>query len=313
MKWTDMFWTAYEYAVDTVIDTAVYTLNGVGSMACLVGGALLPVSYALDETLTASYSGSANTMGKVNVGIDAIELNYTISGSIPFQKTLARNDGITYKLQDYIQPSTVQLGSLVFVGAGTVLNVLSANLKLWQQGRIDRRALREHHGVECSTPSAKEHLYRSGGSFCDSLSYAMLSCTVTGLIIQYTGLIGSSIQFTYPPTSNNKINTTHYSGPVESSLIPVEYQLNQNATVDLPVVGINISVAEKVEALATINATYGGGLFFKSHNKTNFPWFASAIAGGITNKAGLFFSKKEIEARDNRINEARQYDYSLVN
>lgn len=313
MKWIDSFWTAYDFAVNTVINTTIYCLNGVGTIACVAGGVAFPLSFAMDDTLTASYSGSAHTIGKVNLGVTVQEFNYSLNGSIPFHDYRAKDDGLTYHLQEYIDPATVQIASAILCTSGITLKALSASLKLWQQHRIDKKTFQSQHRIDPISPGGIEYLYVTGESFCDSLSYTLLTSTVTGLLIQYTGIIGSSMHFTYPPVGQGQVNTTHYQGPVDSSLIPVSYSLEQNSTITLPVFNMNVSAEEHVEALATINATYGGGLFLKSNNTTNFPSAIPAVIGVITYNSSRFFSQKATETRDKRLQDARDYGYSLVN
>lgn len=312
MKWTDAFWTAYNFTVDTVINTTSYALNGIGTIACAVGGLAFPLTYVMDDTLTASYSGVANTTGKVNVGVDIQEFNYSINGSIPFKKILEKNDGMTYKLQEYIQPGTIQMASLILVASGTLLKIFGDNIKLWQQGRADKERVKERYRIECKNPQLKEHLYITGKSITESLSYSMIACTTSGLIIKITEIIGSSMNFTYPSKGEGWVTTPHYTGPVDSSLIPVEYTLDQNNTVKLPIIDMNVSVEEKVQAIATINATYGGGLFFQSHDTNNFPSYIPGVIGFLACNTSRFFSRKATELRDDRLTEARDLSYSLI-
>lgn len=312
MKWIDSFWTAYDYAVTTLINTTIYCLDGAGTIACVISGAAFPLSFAMDETLTASYSGSAHTFGKVNLGVTAQEFNYSISDSIHFHKNMAKDDGLTYHLQEYIDPATVQIACAIFCTSGIALKALSANLILWQRHRIDKKRFQNEHRIDLTHPGGLEFLYTTSESFCDSLSYTLLTCTLSGLLIQYTGLIGSSMQFTYPTAGEGWINTTHYKGPVDSSLIPLTYRKDQNSTVTLPIFK-NVSVEEHVEVRATINATYGGGLFFKSHNTSSFPSAIPAVIGVITCNARRFFSQKATESRDKRLQDASDYGYSIIN
>ncbi len=137
----------------------------------------------------------------------------------------------------------------------------------------------------------------------------MIACSFTGAVIRYLGLTNTNHHFTYPSSANQSVNSSNYCGPVDTTMIPVEFVLNQNATIDLPVVHINLSVDEIIDATAMANLSYGGGLFFKSNNHSNIPIIAPAVLGAGTNLASTFFAKKAMRLRDERILEAQQNGY----
>lgn len=312
MSWMDKFWTAYGVVVNTAIDTTASTLNAMGSIACKIGGVGFAMSYGMDETIKASYYGSANSIGQVNMGIDLVKYKYSINGSIPFQYDTQRDGGASYHIKDYIHPDTVRAASALFTLSGTALRVLSANIKQWQQGREDTRYIKNKYGVQTTGTSIKEYFYVTAGTVCSSLSDSLLSCAATSTLINYSGIIGSNYHFTYPKTSSATVKSSNYQGPVQSSLIPLGLKIEQNITRKLPYIPVDVLIQEKIEANALINATYGGGLSFKSNDNTNLPAAIPASLGIGAYLASTFFARKAARQRDDRMQETHRLAYDMV-
>lgn len=312
MSWTDKFWTAYGMVLDATIDVTATALNGIGSVACMLGGAGFATSYAIDEKLNASYYGSANTVGQVNLGFDFLAFDYSINETIPIQHYDQMTGSVSYSMNDYIHPDTVRIGSAIFVTSGAILRALSANIKLWQQSRDDKRFFKHHYGVDIDRPHAQEYAFVNAESVCHSLYYTFTSSAIAGAVIHYSGLVGTNHSVTYPLVADQHVSSSSYNGPVNTVLIPIEFKLDRNITIDLPGLEDPVLVEEIVNANGMVNATYGGGLFFNSHSSSSFPVAVPAGAGISAYLASSFFSKKSKHHRDERIHQAQAIGYGSL-
>lgn len=303
MAWRDKFWSAYgmvrNTAIDLTVNTVVNTCNIVGSLACMAGGVGFALSNVLDETLRASYYGSALTTGAVLVDANLKTFNYHFNESIPFERSDYVIGDLTYNLKDYIHPEKVRVASSIFFASGTALRLIGTNVKQWRQGRLDKAYYKSEHDLEIANPSRKEYLYASAESLCGSISFTFLSASIAGEVINYTGLVGSSQSLTYPTDGMLRVNATHYEGPLKTLSIPVAYKISKDISINLYGLNIKALVEERVNALA--NTTYGGGLFFKSEVTANPPVVIPAAVGGSAFLAGSFFARKVGEERDERI------------
>ncbi|MES2621727.1 MAG: hypothetical protein V4615_12830 [Bacteroidota bacterium] len=309
MKWTDTFWSAYGMTVDTTFNATASLLQNVGTLACIAGGAGFALSHAMDESVNASYFGSANTTGQVVAGANIESYKYNVNATIPFKYYAEQDSGKTYYLTDYIHPSSVRFASYALVASGAALRSVGTNLKLWQQHREDRKYIKNKYQVDAIKPELKEYAIASSDSFLSSLSFATVSCAVTSSILHFSGFIGSSHSITYPSYGQLSANSTHYQGPVNMTSIPVSFHLGQNATLDLPIIG-NVLAYEQVNANALVNATYGGGLFFSNRNSSSLVVGISSAALGVSSYIGsMFFSKKTTQLRDDRNSEAQRVGY----
>ena len=299
MKWRDKFWSAYGVVANTTIDITANALNAVGSLACMAGGAGFAIAYVLDETLTASYFGSAHTTGEVTVDAGIAAFDSHVHEVFPFQQDDKMVGGLTYNLKNYLHPDTVRAASGICLGSGTVLRVMGANLKLWQQSRIEKAYFKSHHGVAIDSPSSEEYLLVNSESVFGSLSYTFVSASAAAIVINGSGLIGSHQSVTYPADGKGLMNSTHYSGPVASYVIPVAYKIGKNISFPFFGKAVEAIITEKVDAVA--NTTYGGGLFFQSHVTLNPPIVIPGLVGSSAHLASSFFSMKAREKRDERI------------
>ena len=312
MSWRDKLWGACNYLANMTVDMTANALNVVGSLSCMAGGAAFAVSYVIDGTLRGSYYGSANTNGELIVGITLPELNWGINESVPFQHLLQKNGELNYHARDYFNPNTIRAFSALFTLSGTTLKALSANIKQWRQGRIDRQYLKEHFGVDdFKPPSWGEYGDVSAESLCSSISYAMLSCALTGGVLAYSPLSRTIQEFTYPSEGERPKDSLYYKGPTDSTLVPVELQIARNVTVELPIIRIDLLVHETADAEAIANTTYGGGLVFEANN-ADFPVAVPMILGTSSHICGTFFRNRARHAREERIVDARQMNYKLL-
>lgn len=313
MKWIDTCWSAYNMVVNTALNATISTLNTVGSLACMAGGAAFSLSFEMDETVTGSYYAAADISGEVTVGADIPQYQYSFNTSLPFHHYLQKDGDLSYSLTDFVQPATIRTTSAILSTAGTALRLVSANLRTWQQSRSDERFLKEQHRVNAIKPSFREYLYVNAESLASSLSYVSMGSAVTSAAIQWSGLPGSVQSITFPYSGKLKITSKHYTGPVTTALIPLEYTLDQNATMDLPIIHIPVEVEEKVNAQAVANTTYGGGVFFRSHSKADFPVAVPAVLGTSAYLASNFFAGKAQRLRDERLIKAEQEGFDLIN
>lgn len=317
MGWTDRFWTAYRVVTDTVIEGAAYSLNAMGSLICLLGGAGVSFSYSLDETVQAGYFGSVGVAGTVNLDITAVEFNYGFNQTIPFHRDLLeRVGGGSYELKDFANPNTIYMASSLAILSGTALRTLGANLKKWQQNREDQHYFNTKYGIKLDAPSYKEYLYVNAESFFTSLSIASFSSVLAKSALDFSIFDLSKQHFTYPSHRTNGtglVNTSHYTGPVTSEFFPLDFNVSQNTTLHL-MEYLNIVVNEKVQAKAMTNVTYGGGVFFKPNTpKDSIPFqVVPGILGFGFFKAGTFFGKKALRERDERLQRTNSSTYSII-
>ena len=276
MRWRDCFWSAYGVVVDTTIEVTANTFNMVGSLACMLGGVGFAVSFALDEVLNASYYGSVGATAKVKLSVKFESFDCKINDTIPFEDSFQKSDGITYLLKDYLHKDTVQITSAVLFSSGTVLRGLGANMKQWQQGRIDKAYYKNRLGVEIPSPTGKEYLYANAESLSGSFSYAFLSSAVTGAVIR-SQIISPTQSLTYPDKGELHVNATHYKGPVDAVSIPLDYTFLKNISLDE--FGLALLKAH-IQGLA--NATYGGGLFVQPSDAPANPPITLPAAVGVS-------------------------------
>lgn len=315
MKWIDTCWSACKTVVNTTINAAVSALESVGSLACVAGGVAFSLSYEMDETVTGSYYASGYVTGNVTFQATAPKLdNYTFSTIVPFTHYLQQDGGLTYSLTELISPETVRIVSAILSASGTGLRLLGANLKTWQQGRADSQFLQERFRVKAINPTAREYLYMNAHSLFSSVSYISMGSAVTAGAIQWSGLLNYKPEITFPHSSQQAISSEHYSGPVTNVMIPLKYDLPpQNESIVLPIVDVPVEVDVQVDAVALANTTYGGGVFFASGSKGNFPVEAPALIGTSAYLAGNFFATKARNLRSERLIEAERRGYDLIN
>ncbi|HRD71349.1 MAG TPA: hypothetical protein PK657_14545 [Legionella sp.] len=286
MKWKDKLWTAYRVIVNTTVDVTVSTLNAVGSMACMIGGAGFALSFA-SENLKPSYYGSAVITGIVDLSIDIVELNYNLNQTIPIQHNIEYSGKGIYALGEYLPPQTIQSASMMLTASGMLLHALSANIKQWRTKRDEAMYLENHFGADYQQPSLlKKHLYLNAASMLSSLSLIALGNTLTMVLINTNG---SSNRVSYP-AQGNKIVTPDYEGPVTSTLISAGLSLANNVSVKLPF-GV-YSVQEIVAVQAQANLTYGADLDLAATNPANLSPLVPAAMYCVTSSLCSFFNRK---------------------
>lgn len=323
MSWTKTFWSACSYVTDVSLSVTSYTLDSVGSLACFLGGVGLTSSQALDETIDASYLGAAKTVGMVQFDIQVRQFQYRIHETQPFARYDQMDGGSRFQVTDYLNPQIVQLYSGMCILSGTALKVMSANLNLFRQGLQDRKRFKNSHGSPLDMPYGTEFVMVTTGSMARSLALTAYGIGLAGIVIECSGLVGSSKNMTYPgdgPIMSGK----NYTGPVTSTLMPMEFSMAKNVTFKwpfperiirlpspfnynftIPAVEYNVLIELAGSAKGALNATYGGGAFFKS----NSPHYTTHIASSLT--TGVLASLLELsmfklaqKQRDYRIYEA---------
>jgi hypothetical protein len=299
MGWRDKFWSAYGAVVNTAIDVTASTLNAVGSLVCIVGGVGFAIADVLDETVTAAYFGSALASGSISVEAKLKAFNLHFSETSPFQQANNKAEGLSYNVQDYLQPETVRTASGLCLGSGTALRLMGANLKLWQQGRLENANFRRRNKAPVDGPSREEYLYVSSESILGSMSYTFFTSSLTALVIDNSGLLGSHHGITYPTYGDALVNTTHYNGPVTTFSFPLKYQFAKNISFDF--FGISLPASLNGNLDAVINTTYGAGLFFQSRVRTSPPIIVPGAAASVFYLVSTLFSKKAREKRDERL------------
>ncbi|CEG58092.1 hypothetical protein [Legionella fallonii] len=299
MGWKDRFWSAYGTVVDTAIDITAKTLNTVGSLACMAGGAGFAMSYAVDETLSATYSASGNALGSVVLQAELHGFPYAINETISFQDFLQHSDGTTFNLKNYFPPDTIKIASAILFSSGTALRLLGDNIKQWQQGRVDTLYFRQHHRIDVSPPAIKEYLHASAKSITGSLSYGCLSSAIVGKVFN-ARISPAEYSVTYPLNGTHRANGTYYQGPVNELPIPVDYFFSKNISIDFFAQPFLVTVGARINAM--INASYGGGLFLQpAYDQKESPVLIPGVIGGGALLANSIFSRKVVQLRDERI------------
>lgn len=311
MSWRDIFWTGCGVVVNTSINLVADTFELAGTATCILGGAAFSLSYAIDETLKAAYFGSVNALGQIGVNISVPDFNYSLNQTIPGNYSTQRDGGILYNSTSYLHPATLRIVSFIAIGSGTALTVIGANIKLLQEVKEDNKVLKGENEIEYSRPTLKEHSYLSASTLCRSLAYTSLGSTIAGIAINYSGLIGPVQSFTYPSSGTDLVNTTYYKGPVIHDVVPINYIIDRNLTVEL--LGRKVVVEELINVQGNATIQYGGGLFFQSKDKPDFPIAAPAVLTGVSSITGKFFAEKAKRLRDDRIYETKQGDYLTIN
>lgn len=314
MNWTDRFWTAYGVVINTSIDLTVSTLNSVGSIACIVGGALGTASYFVNETVNVSYYGAAQFSSEIMVSLSLIEANYTYSQTIPFNHGAElNNELIGYTFDQLIKPANLWTASMILSFSGMALRALGANLNQWQLGRREQEYYKMKSAIPVGTPGWDEYAFTNAASIAGSISYVVLSSAIVEALINFTKLPGSAQSITYPSHSALYTSGPHYSGPIKPEVFVLDYKIDRNATFVIPGLDVLMHLEGTIDAVAQANVTYGGGVFFKSHSQASSPVIFPALLAGsaIGLVAQQFFSRKNKEREINRVLEAERSEFYL--
>lgn len=311
MFWKNGLWSAYTYAVDSVIGAAANTLNVVGSLACMIGGAGFASASGINETFTGAYYGNGTISGLVHLDVYFPQYTYTYKEDLPFQYSYEKDGSTDYQFQNYLQPDNLRAVSMLCVGVGMLCRLVGANLDLWQQHQMDKRFYADQRKFFLKNPSSKEFMYVSASAIIGSFAYASLANAVIGGVIDYSGWMGSSQSFTYPANSTTYIASQHYSGPVNAVHIPLNYLIAKNVTVNLPVIG-ELKVDEKVELEANATALYGAGVFAVSHSTPDYPIAVPLTVGSLAYLGSAFFANSAKRLRDERIHNEQPKGFLIV-
>jgi hypothetical protein len=306
MGWKSLFKKACSKIVDTTGGVAADFFYATGNLACIAGGVAWGIATTVDETLIASYYGSARTTGDLLVILSLADLDLTLNETIPFHHLLQKNGEMSYRLSDYISPGVFRFAGIVLTFSGTTLKLLSANLKQWYQYTLDKEELHNNFGIEqVKPPSWDEYKAANAQALCSSLSYTLISCSLAGTVLAYSPLNTIEKNYYYPEEGEPPPDSLYYHGPTKSTIVPIELDVAKNLTIDIPVIKIEILLKEQATALAAANTTYGGGLTFKANNSSFFWAVPTAVAAFVANKYCGFFERKLDRARQERLANAR--------
>ncbi|WP_131793468.1 hypothetical protein [Legionella brunensis] len=285
----DYFWSAY----DTAVDLTANMLNAAGTLACVSGGVGFSISYLSANTLNVDYFGETDATGEVILSMELLQLLLKMNETIPFQEHVERNGEATFHLSDYLHPATIRLICGGLIASGTVLRLLGENIKLWNQGRIDKSRF-----TDIDSPSIREYSLVSAKSIFGSISYTSLSSLITGAVINSNTIDLKSI--TYPARGNLHALSEYYTGPVNNFSIPIDYDFSRNVTFKWS--DIDVLTTISAEIVARFNGTYGGGLNLKPpKDGVNAPTVIPGIIGVGALVACSIFNQKAIKFRDERI------------
>lgn len=293
MKWIDRFWSVGADTLNFGIFIIADTLNAFGAVFNIVGGGTLALYQAMNSTLSVSYYGSGNATGEVLVGLEFPAFNYSLFKTIPFERYLQKDDELRYHFEDYVSPASVLEAGTIATALGATLSLVGTNLKHWQQDRQRRHYFATKHHVIIPPAQTMEWVYLSSESIAASFTVVLLSCSVVGAVLEFSGFIGQKHRITYPSNGLEYVNSLHYKGPVKSLLIPFQFLLHDNETLKLPIIDLDAAAELQVKAKAIVNATYGGDLVVKSNETTMAPLIASTSTLAMTSYlASTFFGRK---------------------
>lgn len=301
MDWTDKIWKTASWVASTSAGAAASALNVVGSWACAAGGAGFAASFSMAGTVKEGYAAWGNAAGAVNIGFEVPSYNYGINRTIPLHFDVYKHGGATYDFNQYVKPESVQSISTILILSGILLRVMGANLAQFQQGVSENKEFKQRQGHEVRYPQFEEYVHASSDSLLGSLTFVLMSSALTNTLINCSGLMGAEKSFTKPAASNSTVNDTYYQGPVENIIKTVGYKTEQDFNVTIPGVNLTLNVTAIFDALGVINATYGGGIFFKSDSTPDAPIAGPAIAGAAAWLASNFFAKKLKKVHDDRV------------
>lgn len=299
MGWMDKVKMISGAIVDTAVDFTASTLNVCGSVACVIGGVGFVAAQAVHATVNASYFGAATATGGLDVDGQLEHTPLGINYTLPLRVSGETEGEVSYKLTDYVDPNTVYIASAVLVSSGTALRALGCTLKKWQQ-RYDKA----QYDTPLVKPSPREYLSVNIKSVSYSLSLSLLSYSLVSCIVNYSDLLGSKLQLTYPFVGEHHANGTYYHGSTDTGTYPVTIHLDPaRIPLDLPIIGeVNLLLNMLVKGTAKV--TYGGGLFFKPSVPDIVPSVlgvvSSTVCGISAFVAGSFFARKERHQRDER-------------
>lgn len=310
MFWKNGLWSACTYAVDSAIGAAASTLNVVGSLACMIGGAGFASASGINETFTGAYYGNGTISGLVHLDVYFPQYTYTYKEDLPFQYSYEKDGSTDYQFQNYLHPDSLKAVSVVCMGVGMLFRLVAANLELLQQHQLDKHFYKEDRKHLLKSPSSQEFMYVSASAIIGSFTYAALANAVVGGIIDYSGWMGSTQRLTYPENSSLYVSSPNYTGPVNKIHIPFNYVIAKNVTVNLPIGPLDVE--EKLELEANATGLYGAGLFAVSHSTPDYPIAASLTVGSLAYLGSTFFANSAKRLRDERIHNHQPQGFVIV-
>ena len=258
MSWVNKLWNVCTLAADVGVNYATTLLSGVGSLAAMVGGAGRAVAYVTEEQLNASFYGSAYTPGELVIGINIPSLHFNLSQIIPFQHVLTKEGQMAYSSENYISTQSISAVSSMLILGGGFLKATSAQVRKWHDYRDDKKELKKDKIDYLTPPSKAEYRYSSAEAALAALSQASASGALVGGVLSFSNLKDLAESFTYPSSGGmNNLNIS-YPGPLSSIAIPVELDLKQNTTLEIPILDIKLLIEQTASAKAIANITYGG-------------------------------------------------------
>ncbi|STY31760.1 Uncharacterised protein [Legionella wadsworthii] len=316
MKWTDRLWAATNWTLDTTIHALADTMSTCGTLVSVAGGAAYAISNVLHtQDVSAAYYGGVRTTGNFSLGVNITNLGYSFNDLLPwYYSNQINNKTPSYNLTEYVSSIMLINASAICIGTGAVLKTLGDNIHYWQQNREERREYSQTHQMEIANPSLKEYVYVSAEAVASGLTLAMFSTAVVAAVLNFSNL--SLPDFTYPPKGDQKVYGEHYRGAVITQPFNISLDLGvSNFTI--PVYFDNLNILLNKTANGTANATYGGGFFFKSNGATPKPSFEvtetfTSMTGFSAYIAKNFFNKKKNRLHIERIKEAEELSYTLV-
>lgn len=311
MTWKDKLWSTYGLLADISMSISISTLNALGSLSCILCGGGFAFSYVIEEQLSASYYGRALASGNLLINAKFEKWDHRLNYSVPFNETEKIDGALNYKLTDYVNQQTILLASLLCMVGGVVFRLLAKLLEQRQHEQWDNTFYSTHHIRSSALPKAN-YKFSCLRSLCTSLTYSFNGAAGVASLIQCTSFVGSTQSITYPSDSSVSVKALYYEGPVASLVIPLAYKLAENISLNLSSMDIKIMLDEQING--QINATYAGGLFFKSQARSNPPVAMAFIAGSVAFLASSFFAKKERDQENDRHVKAIEYkpDYNLI-
>lgn len=306
MGWSKSFWSGCQYTSNLVREGLVAVLDFSGNAASLLSGTLSAFSYALDESVSAGYYGSANIQGAVHVNITLLKLAYSIIESFPFSQPVEKHGSFTDNIADNIDPVTLQMWALIALGSGIALKTIASSLGLYIQSMQDCDKYRRKEGVELTMPGCLEYIYAGSKSVTGALT---IGFSVHGIVLAFldkSGLVTHSYKYTHPKHSSNYVQTDDYTGPVEQDNITIIKNITRYFNVTL--FGVKEPARLNVLFNGTADALGSAGVTFdnKGIDTTSIaPSLSIALLTGIAHR---IFAERAKTAYDNRVFNVGQED-----
>lgn len=315
MTWDVKLWNVGKVIVDVGVQSTVSLVQGACSFSAVLGGAGIAFSCVVDEQLKTPYYGMISAPGAITITLRLSHSNFSFSESIPFHHYFKKEGQQLYDAKDYFSSQQILFFSICLVAVSTMLKTFISYYKTWLEYQDDEQHYKKKHSMAAlCAPSLNEYHFAAGADAFHTLTLAALSCSLVGGVFSCSYVHNQTQQFTYPSKGMSLLNSIYYHGPVVSTLLPIDFLLQYNVSINLPLPHINCTllIQEVAHTATQANVTYGAGLFFEAKNNPAFPVLAPAVISASSYTMSRFFAKKVEEKRDERVCNTINSAYNLL-